>query len=42
MAYFFGAGMATDAFITAYRIPNLLRDMFADGEHAAPGGPVVK
>ncbi|MEW5993624.1 MAG: lipid II flippase MurJ, partial [Candidatus Zixiibacteriota bacterium] len=31
MAYFFGAGLATDAFVTAFRIPNLLRDMFAEG-----------
>ena len=31
MAYFFGAGMATDAFVTAFRVPNLLRDMFAEG-----------
>ncbi|MEE8576093.1 MAG: lipid II flippase MurJ, partial [candidate division Zixibacteria bacterium] len=31
MAYFFGASMATDAFVTAFRIPNLLRDMFAEG-----------
>ncbi len=30
-AYFFGAGMATDAFLVAFRIPNLLRDLFAEG-----------
>ncbi len=30
-AYFFGAGMVTDAYITAFRIPNLLRDLFAEG-----------
>lgn len=30
-AYFFGAGMATDAYLVAYRIPNLLRDLFAEG-----------
>jgi putative peptidoglycan lipid II flippase len=30
-AYFFGAGVVTDAFIAAFRIPNLLRDLFAEG-----------
>lgn len=30
-AYAFGAGFATDAFWTAFRIPNLLRDLFAEG-----------
>jgi len=27
----FGAGYAFDAFVVAYRIPNLLRDLFAEG-----------
>jgi putative peptidoglycan lipid II flippase len=31
MARYFGAGFFTDAFYTAYRIPNLLRDLFAEG-----------
>ncbi len=30
-AFFFGAGPAVDAFIAAFRIPNLLRDLFAEG-----------
>ena len=30
-AAFFGAGFAFDAFVVAYRIPNLLRDLFAEG-----------
>lgn len=30
-AFFFGAGVATDAFQIAFRIPNLLRDLFAEG-----------
>src|SRR3954466_9489510 len=30
-AYMFGAGVATDAFNIAFRIPNLLRDLFAEG-----------
>lgn len=30
-AHFFGAGIAMDAFRVAFRIPNLLRDMFAEG-----------
>ena len=31
MATFFGAGLAADAFNVAFRIPNLLRDLFAEG-----------
>jgi len=31
MASWFGAGFATDAFNVAFRIPNLLRDLFAEG-----------
>ena len=31
MAILFGAGFATDAFNVAFRIPNLLRDLFAEG-----------
>ncbi len=31
LAKYFGAGLATDAFNVAYRIPNLLRDLFAEG-----------
>src|SRR3989338_11461700 len=30
-AFFFGAGPVLDAFITAFRIPNLLRDLFSEG-----------
>lgn len=30
-AYYFGAGRSMDAFITAFRIPNMLRDLFAEG-----------
>jgi putative peptidoglycan lipid II flippase len=30
-SYFFGAGPLTDAFIVAFRVPNLLRDLFAEG-----------
>ena len=29
-AGFFGAGYAYDAFVVAFRIPNLLRDLFAE------------
>jgi len=42
MAYFFGAGLATDAFVTAFRIPNLLRDMFAEGALSSAFVPVFK
>lgn len=31
MAFSFGASSLTDAFLVAYRIPNLLRDLFAEG-----------
>jgi len=34
-AYFFGAGIWTDAFNVAFRIPNLLRDLFAEGAMSA-------
>ncbi|MEW6413464.1 MAG: murein biosynthesis integral membrane protein MurJ [Candidatus Zixiibacteriota bacterium] len=42
MAYYFGAGMATDAFLTAFRIPNLLRDLFAEGALSAAFIPIFK
>lgn len=42
MAFFFGAGMATDAFVTAFRIPNLLRDMFAEGALSSAFVPIFK
>src|SRR5881409_1589296 len=35
MAHFFGSGIFTDAFNVAYRIPNLLRDLFAEGALSA-------
>ncbi len=35
MAVLFGAGLATDAFNVAFRIPNLLRDLFAEGAMSA-------
>jgi putative peptidoglycan lipid II flippase len=31
IAFMFGAGAATDAYNVAFRIPNLLRDLFAEG-----------
>lgn len=42
MAYFFGASMATDVFVAAYRIPNLLRDLFAEGALSSAFVPVFK
>lgn len=42
MAYFFGASMATDVFVTAFRIPNLLRDLFAEGALSSAFVPVFK
>lgn len=40
MAQLFGAGMARDAFEIAFRIPNLLRDFFAENALAASFVPV--
>lgn len=34
-ARFFGAGFLYDAFVVAFRIPNILRDLFAEGALAA-------
>ncbi len=31
IAYFFGAGLATDAFFVAFRIPNTMRRLFGEG-----------
>ena len=42
MAYYFGASMATDVFVAAYRIPNLLRDLFAEGALSSAFVPVFK
>lgn len=39
-AYFFGAGLFTDAFQIAFRIPNLLRDLFAEGAMSSALVPV--
>ncbi len=35
LAYFFGAGNDMDAFNVAFRVPNLLRDLFAEGAMTA-------
>jgi len=35
LAFFFGAGDAMDAFNVAFRIPNLVRDLFAEGAMSA-------
>ncbi len=39
-AYFFGAGLYTDAFQIAFRIPNLLRNLFAEGAMSSALVPV--
>src|SRR3954468_21993052 len=31
LAKLFGAGFGMDAFVSAFRVPNLLRDLFAEG-----------
>jgi putative peptidoglycan lipid II flippase len=35
LAFYFGAGDAMDAFNVAYRVPNLVRDLFAEGAMSA-------
>ncbi|MFH0812173.1 MAG: murein biosynthesis integral membrane protein MurJ [Pseudomonadota bacterium] len=40
MSWAFGAGMAADAFYVAYRIPNLLRELLAEGSMSAAFIPV--
>ena len=40
MAFTFGASGVTDAFLVAYRIPNLLRDLFAEGAFSSAFVPV--
>ncbi len=41
MASYFGAGMATDAFNVAYKLPNLLRRVFAEGAFSQAFVPVL-
>jgi len=40
-AYLFGSGFAADAFFASTRIPNLLRDLFAEGALSAAFVPVL-
>jgi putative peptidoglycan lipid II flippase len=40
MASLFGAGLASDAFIAAFRIPNMLRRLFGEGSLSIPFVPV--
>ncbi len=40
-AYLYGAGLSTDAFNAAFRIPNLLRDLFAETALSAAFVPVL-
>ncbi len=41
IARVFGAGLATDAFFVAFRIPNLLRRLFAEGAFSQAFVPVL-
>ncbi len=41
IARIFGAGVATDAFIVAFRIPNLLRRLFAEGAFSQAFVPIL-
>ena len=40
MAHFFGAGMIYDAFLVGFRIPNLTRDLFAEGALSSAFVPI--
>lgn len=40
IARIFGAGIATDAFFVAFRIPNLLRRLFAEGAFSQAFVPI--
>ena len=40
MAAIFGASGLTDAFTVAYRIPNMLRDLFAEGAFSSAFVPI--
>ena len=41
IAHSFGAGVATDAFFVAFRLPNLLRRMFAEGAFSQAFVPIL-
>ncbi len=41
IAHSFGAGMATDAFFVAFRLPNLLRRLFAEGAFSQAFVPIL-
>ncbi len=41
MARVFGAGMATDAFFVAFKLPNLLRRIFAEGAFSQAFVPIL-
>ena len=41
IARIFGAGMATDAFFVAFRVPNLLRRLFAEGAFSSAFIPIL-
>jgi len=41
IARVFGAGFATDAFFVAFRIPNLLRRLFAEGAFSQAFVPIL-
>jgi putative peptidoglycan lipid II flippase len=40
-AFLYGAGRSTDAFVAAFRIPNLLRDLFAETALSAAFVPIL-
>ena len=42
MARFVGAGFASDAFLIAFRLPNMFRALFAEGAFASAFVPDVQ
>src|SRR5580658_8243170 len=40
MAHYFGAGFVYDAFLLGFRIPNLTRDLFAEGALSSAFVPI--
>ena len=41
LARIFGAGVATDAFFIAFKLPNLLRRIFAEGAFSQASVPIL-
>ena len=42
LAFYFGAGDAMDAYRVGFKIPNLLRDLFAEGAMSVSVGSMMR